>query len=85
MVFGKLELYKETIPESFGDFKFLIEQDGVELCRIPSTIRNDLLMVGLNPLDMFHEISTMLKNAINNAELNGDIEDITEIIISESH
>lgn len=83
MIIGKLTLIKETIPHTFGDFRFLIEEDGVELCRIPSTIKKDMIMVGINPLDIFHEISTMVKNSVNRPELNIDIDDLCEIMISE--
>ena len=83
MIIGKLTLIKEQIPGTFGDFRFLIEQDGIELARIPSTIRNDMLMVGVNSLDIFFEISSLIKNQINRPELNLDIEEICEIIVSE--
>jgi hypothetical protein len=84
MIIGKLTLIKETLPHTFGDFRYVIEKDGVELARIPSTIRKDLIMVGVNRSDLFLEISSLIRNTINEPELNGDIDDISDMIAFKS-
>lgn len=83
MIIGQLTLIKETIPQSFGDFKYLIEKDGIEIARIPSSLKNDLLMVGVNPSDIFYEIFSLVSNTINNPVLNSDIEEIIRVIIND--
>ncbi len=81
MIFGQLTLLKETIPHTFGDFKYIIEKDGEELCRLPSTINRDLMVALPLKSERRDELQHLIEYSIGE-EYSLDIEEIVAIIMS---
>lgn len=81
MIFGQLTLIKETIPHTFGDFRYLIEKDGKELCSLPSSINMDLMVAIPIKSERRNELQHLIEFEIGE-EYSLDIEGIVDIIMS---
>lgn len=81
MIFGQLVLLMEMVPNTFGEKVFVIEKDGKELVRLPSTINRDLSVVLPLKSERRDELQHLIEFEIGE-EYALDIEGIVDIIMT---